>query len=197
LLANGHYVVSDAHGRLLGVTLATPVFSLEARTRFEPQAGGTCVYLEKVIATFGLRDITVHVAAEFQPGTCEYKTVLDHENQHVAINKGVLQEVAPQVRLSLERLLGEERPMFSTDPERATRVLLDQLTQGMQPMVDGFESELDRRNAGIDTTQNYEATAALCRNWDRGTVWPQVPAGAQDRAAPVRGYKAPEDSGGN
>ncbi|TAK98794.1 MAG: hypothetical protein EPO08_18160 [Rhodospirillaceae bacterium] len=166
--------MAGPHTQALGVTFITPLFDLEGHTHFEARDGGFCLYFSEIDADFGYGDMDVYVASEYPPGSCEYRTVLDHENQHVAINTQVLREMAPQVRAELERLLTEEQPVFVLDSKSATREKLTDLSQRMKPILAAFQEVLAQRNGSIDTAQNYKTTSAVCRNWNRGNVWPQA-----------------------
>jgi hypothetical protein len=163
----------DAHSEALGVTMTNPSFGLDARTWIAPQEGGSCVYLQKVTATFGFRSMAVYVASEYPPGTCEYNAILDHENQHVGIDRSALSTHAGLIRLELERILGEQKPVFTRDPHGATRDILNRIARQVDPALSAFYREIDTRNAIIDSQPNYDAIAEICRNWNRGTVWPQ------------------------
>jgi hypothetical protein len=165
----------DAHREALGVTVSRPVLSLDARTRIELRVNGLCVYLESVHAEFGFRNLDVYVASEYPPDTCEHRAILDHENQHVAIARDALTAHAGQMRLNLERILGEQRPVLARDGQRATRAILDDIAKRANSELDAFYGEMDARNRVIDSQPNYEAIAEICKNWNRKTTWPQRP----------------------
>jgi hypothetical protein len=169
----GQAPIGVVHAEALGVTFATPVFAMEAKTRVERTPDGTCVYLVSMRAIFGYRDLDVYVASEYPPGSCEYRAILDHENQHVAINRQGLHTHAPRVRLALEAALAEERPIQAQDADKATRQILDRVQRRADEALAAFHRELDERNGAIDTSSNYEAVAGICKDWNRGNVWPQ------------------------
>jgi hypothetical protein len=77
------------------------------------------------------------------------------------------------VRLELERLLGEERPVFTGNGQRATNEILDRLTKRMNAELAAFYDEMDARNSAIDNQHNYNAIAANCKDWSRRNIWPQ------------------------
>jgi len=178
--------MAGPHIQALGVTFTSPLFSIEGHTRIESHNGGMCVYLVEVDVDFGFRSMDVYVASEYPPGTCEYRTILDHENQHVSLNNEALHQQAPQVRAELERLLADEQPMYVMDATTATHQILAALVQRMQPVIGAFEQDLSQRNHSIDTAQNYKATSAVCANWDRGNVWPQVKAAGAPPPSPTQ-----------
>ena len=177
--------VTSAHSQALGVAFMTPAFSLQASSRVRGSPEGYCVYLDRVSADFGFDAVEVFIASEYAPGTCEYRTIRDHENQHVAINKETLKSMAPYVRAGLEKILARKEPIFSADPKNSTSAAVDQLSKKMSPVLNRFEEELMRRHSRIDTSSNYKATAEVCREWNRGVVWPQGNSG-EKKNAPIR-----------
>jgi len=170
----GHVLAGDGHQQALGVTFVETRFSLAGSTEGQRRGSGYCVYLETVQAEFGWNKMEVFVASEYPPGSCEYNAVLDHENQHVSINNTVLRELAPRIRAELEALLSQERAVFTSNPRAAGDQALRALHAKMDSILDAYEAELRRRNAVIDTAKNYAAINDLCRDWDRGIVWPKV-----------------------
>lgn len=164
---------TGVHTEALGVTYVTPEFDLEASTRIEGGRRSACVYLTAVKAKVGFRDHDVYVASEYPPGSCEYRAILDHENQHVAINTRALREHAPRLRLALERILGEEKPVATSNPDRVTQQILDRISRRMEEYLAAFYQEMATRNGAIDTASNYEAVSGICRDWNRGNVWPK------------------------
>lgn len=160
--------ISRAHTNAIGLTYAEISLGLSASTRSVPrQRGGYCVYLEEVQADFGFDRVDVYVGREYPRGTCEYRTILDHENEHVAINNSAVRGYGPRLRQSLERELGRLKPLFTTTVRTGARQIVEDLRQRIQPMMDAFQREQRRRNAAIDTDANYGALQELCLDWDR------------------------------
>jgi hypothetical protein len=165
---------AGAHAEALGVTFVTPSFTVDAKTVVMPVQGGVCVYLERVHAKVGYRSMDVYVASEYPPGTCENRAIVDHENQHIAINLEALAEFAPKIRAELERIVAAEKPVRTTDGKRGTRQLVNRVSDRMSGALDRFHSALRERNARIDSASNYAAIGGLCSAWDRGNVWPRA-----------------------
>src|SRR5262249_18424769 len=146
--------VGGVHQRALGVTYVKSFLGLKASTTALPIAGGYCVYITNVGAQFGWQRMEVYVAAEFQPESCEYRTVLDHENQHVAINKATVKEYAPKARGALEQILAEQKPIFTADPNGVANIALDELHKRMEATMNDFQTTMGQRNGAIDTSSN-------------------------------------------
>jgi hypothetical protein len=159
--------ISRAHANAIGLTYAEISLELGAATRSVPrERGGYCVYLEEVEADFGFDRVDVYVGKEYRRGTCEYRTILDHENEHVAINNAVVRTYAPKVRQAIEKELRKMRPIFTPTVRTGARRAVEDIRQRMAPIMKSFQSEQRRRNGAIDTDTNYGALQELCLDWD-------------------------------
>jgi len=165
--------VTGPHQRALGITYVQTAYGLEGSSTAIPRRGGHCVYLTKVDAELGWKRMEIYVASEFQPGTCQYRAVLDHENQHVAINRAVLKEFAPQFRATLERVLAEQQPIFTQNPKGASDAALIAVNRRLSAAFDQFQTTLAARHAPIDSANNYGEIAKLCNQWDGISPPPQ------------------------
>lgn len=165
LFSNRGQAAGGPHSRALGITAVETILSLRAASRLVPRQNGYCVYLTSVDADFGWQRLQVFIASELKSGSCGYSAVLDHENQHVAINRETATQFAPRVRARLEELLKAQKPVFVRDTGPATDAILDQIKNRSAPVVNDFAEMLAARQAVIDTAKNYSATSALCADW--------------------------------
>jgi len=161
--------VVGPHERALGITYSQTLFSLEGATTVKPVRGGYCIYINKIEAEFGWKRMEVYVASDFKPGTCEYRAVLDHENQHVGVNNAALREFAPRFRATLEKVLTDQQPVFSSDGQAGTNAALEAVQDRMEGYLNQFQQLAAQRNAPLDSQSNYGETAKLCANWDGAT----------------------------
>lgn len=169
------YVFSGQHQKTLGLTSYQTAFSLSGRTTAIPVKRGFCVYLSEVTAEYGYRNHDVFVASEFPPGSCEYNAILDHENQHVAINRAAVREGGPRLRHELEQMLTSAVPRFTREPQAGTEIALSDIYAALNLTVDAVAASQNLKNAALDSTGNYEAIGDLCNEWERGNVWPSAP----------------------
>ncbi len=153
------------HTRALGITAIETIFALRAESRLVPRQGGYCVYLTSVGANFGWQRLQVYIASELKKGGCGYNAVLDHENQHVSINRDAVRQFAPLVRARLEELLRAQKPVFARNADATTEAVLEQIQKQAGAVVNDFTETLEARQGVIDTAKNYSATAALCSDW--------------------------------
>jgi hypothetical protein len=184
LLRTRGHVFAGRHQRTLGVTSYQARFVVGGRTYAVPVAGGYCIYLRAVEVEYGYLHHDVFVASELAPDSCEYKAVLDHENQHVAINRAMVREGARRLRQELERRLATLPPKFSREPQLGTDRAIAELQLAAAPVLEDIEQAQAARNAAFDTAGAYDAIGELCANWDQGTVWPKAAPGRPRDVSP-------------
>jgi hypothetical protein len=159
-------------GRTMGITSYTPRFQLAANSKAQAAGSGYCVYLTEVIADYGFNTHEVFIAKEFPLDSCEYNVVLDHENQHVAINRTTLAEYAPKVRAALEQAVAAGiGPIYSPTPRVGGTDVLQRIAQQVAPVLRAAQQTQSKRNAGIDTAGNYHDTSKKCGEWDQGNIF--------------------------
>lgn len=160
--------ITRAHSNAIGLTYAEISVRLGAATVARPrERSGYCVYLEEVEAQFGFDRFDVYVGREYPRGSCEFNTILDHENEHVAIYKDIIREYGGRMRTAIERELRNLGPVFAPSAQTGGQRAIAQLQERLQPAIDGFQAESRRRNGRIDTQANYGALQDLCLDWDK------------------------------
>jgi hypothetical protein len=130
------------------------------------RAEGFCVYLTAVDVEFGWRDMQVYVPREYPEGSCEYRAVLDHENQHVANARAVLKDFAPRARARIEIALAESRPFLARRQDGVTEQAIAPIKARLIALQREFDDLTSARDAQIDAPSNYAAVTAMCRSWE-------------------------------
>jgi hypothetical protein len=133
-----------------------------------PRPGGIyCVWLKKVDASIGIPVMDVYVASEYEPGSCEYNVILNHENTHVRFNLETMNEWAPTIQAALTESANRLFPaVFYKDPKRDNAVA-QYLFENAKSTFLLMQQEMAKRNASIDTPQNYRRENAKCNHWSR------------------------------
>jgi hypothetical protein len=150
---------------VLGVTVRNDELRLEVRSRSLGLPGGRlCLWVEEVTARIGDPELDVYVAANYPVGTCEYSVVLEHENQHVAINRSVVHAWGPRIGAQLRDVVYRSFPLIVDSAEPAKQAITF-LAASVKPLVDAMIEELRQRNGAIDTPENYRRTGERCKNW--------------------------------
>lgn len=124
-----------------------------------------CIGFGTVTANWALASITIDIAAEYRPGSCQYEAIREHENQHVALTLKVFEDWERRIRNGLMTLMVEE-PSQLVEPanrEAKAQQMIARLEAGMRAELAAFEAERNAVNATIDTRESYLAQAAKCR----------------------------------
>jgi len=121
-----------------------------------------CVGLKDVTARIGYSHFQVYVARDLRPGSCEYRTTLDHEQAHVAIYKDQLRQFASRFEHRLERVAASLKPIVSRSANAGHSYFLGKIRSEFQQVYRQFDRETDRRQGRLDTPENYRREQALC-----------------------------------
>lgn len=144
--------------------------SLEIRTAtrtatWPAPGGGFCAQLQSVRVEVGYPELRVYIPAEYSPGTCAYRTVHDHEMEHVAITRDVLMAHAPRLDIAVERAAETINPMWAPTMAQAKSQAAGIINAALQPALDALRSEHRARNAAIDTADSYHGLQRRCDAW--------------------------------
>ncbi|MBC7905678.1 MAG: hypothetical protein H7Y60_02895 [Rhodospirillaceae bacterium] len=150
-----------------GLTQSRTVFSVRPSLRFFRLSDGKiCAYVSEIEASWRATQLHVDIASEYRAGTCPYREVLEHENQHVQIAKSQFAITEQKLRSRLPIQIGKIRPFIITGtPDQAAREVAARLMTAMQPVLDIHRLASDRANAEIDTHENYRKVTARCADW--------------------------------
>ncbi len=150
----------------IGLTLTELKFRMKISVSAVARTGsGYCASVSKVEAELGYGDITVYVDKRYRKGSCQYRSVIEHENEHVAIFRSTLDRYAPRVEDRLTRAAENLKPVAANTPNRAAERLQNALQRQMKPLFKEMNKVLDRKNNNIDTPANYKREQARCSNW--------------------------------
>lgn len=128
-----------------------------------------CVGLSKVKVVFYGKP-EVHIASNFERGSCEYTAVLTHEQKHINTMKKFIREYAPRFKREVrdisrntKRFLG---PMSKNQINYAQEKLQQPLNETLERYLSQILPVLSTRQSEIDTAEEYAAVRAKCKNWD-------------------------------
>lgn len=153
-------------GRPVGLT-RTQV-SIDFQTKLQPfrmSNGSYCLWLDHVVATVRYVDTTIYVDRKYRKGSCQFSAILDHEHQHVEINRATLQRFAPRIRDELKLAVQRINPVVVDEISQGREYPIDMLQSEIDPVLEAFNTERELANSSIDTPDSYRHTLNLCRNW--------------------------------
>lgn len=161
------------HNRLLhnpGVTLAEHEFKMDYQIGGleHPRRDGFCVWVDSVNISFSYAQMDVYISNQYPEGSCPYRVILNHENQHVAIDQRVLARYRTVIERALRKsryIPTKARPMSVVSINNGKAIIDARLNRIVNPILEAYKKEIIRENGRIDTPANYRRTQALCNNW--------------------------------
>ena len=149
-----------------GWTLTELKLAMNVRVDATPDGQGRfCSSLFSVKAKLGYDKLTVFVAREYGRGSCQYLSVIKHEQQHVAIFRDTLDRFMPRFEARLRRAAERHTPVRTRTPKQGAARLKRSLDRQLQPLFREINKTLDRANSRIDTKANYEREQTNCPTW--------------------------------
>ncbi|NQW01204.1 MAG: hypothetical protein HQ483_15975 [Rhodospirillales bacterium] len=121
-----------------------------------------CIGLQKVSARIGYDQFKVYVARDLVPGSCEYRTTLDHEQAHVAIYKDQLRQFSSRFEQRLQRVAAGLRPVLVKSEKSGPAYFLQKFNIEFKQVFKQLSRETDSRQSRLDTPDNYRREQALC-----------------------------------
>ena len=124
-----------------------------------------CATVNEVRAELGFDRITVLVDKRYRKGSCHYRSILKHEQEHVDIFRNTLAVYGPKVDRRLTEAAARLKPVSAGTVKRAADKLQKTLKREMKSLFKRINDTLDRDNGRIDTLANYKREQARCSTW--------------------------------
>jgi hypothetical protein len=158
-------VTAPNHGRdAQGLTFQKLSLAIAVELRYRDIGGGRCVYPDRVVATV-TSEQRVFVDIRYPEGSCERKAVLDHEEEHVRINRAAAHSRERALRNAVETFL-VAHPYYPMPPGRALQdAYLVPLQERLKPILSTIRDMANANHAKLDSPASYAATRARCRHW--------------------------------
>jgi hypothetical protein len=153
-----------------GLTL----FEYEISSQYEMSEKGRSpneallIWAKSIDVNFSITRMEVFVSNKYAEGSCQYRTILAHENTHVAINERAYKKYKALLIQALKRdrfLPTQARPLRVASEKEGEEILDRHLKGILTPLEDRFRTEDKRENAKIDTPASYARTQAKCGDW--------------------------------
>jgi hypothetical protein len=154
------------HGRdARGLTFAKLSLAVAAELRYRDVGGGRrCVYPDRIVVTVTSQQ-RVFVDIRYPEGSCERQAVLDHEEEHVRINRAAAHSRERSLRNAVETFLAAH-PYYLVPSGRALQdAYLVPLQDRVKPILNTIHDEANAQHARLDSPSSYAATRARCQHW--------------------------------
>ena len=161
---------SNMHGRK-GQILGTSRSGLELRWTISYKLRNWkkqyCFWVASADVDISYHQLEVIIASEYEPGSCEYEAVLDHEYEHVEVAQEILRPYAKQISAALASVAIPtfHQPSIANSPEDAREEVEAIFRSTLHPVRDKINRALEVNQAVVDTKENYRRTWRRCKNW--------------------------------
>ena len=154
----------------IGYTIA----ELQFRLRTEVQAypldprrpnGRVCAVLSNVEMYIGYPRLDVYVNRGYKQGSCQFRSVLEHEHKHVAVFRDTLAEIVPKMEKVLTKSGKTVGIVTAPDLQTAANRAQRKLQALFQPHLEALKRAQERRNNNLDTKANYRREQRNCTHW--------------------------------
>lgn len=124
--------------------------------------GNSCARVQRIDVTIGYKDVTVYVAREIPEGSCGFDEVMAHEQKHIDVNRGVLQDYAPRIQESVEDYLRGNAVIHGQDHDAE----IARLRQNLQNLLDDLSTKMMNDNIArqkeVDSPEEYARLSHVC-----------------------------------
>lgn len=150
--------------------IANGQFRIEHQAKFQvvtnPNNGQSCMWYDSVEVNIKMNP-TILVAKEYKKGGCHFKEVMAHELQHIAVDKQVVNEYAQTLARALMNEVSKKPlygPFPTGDKSRIKATMESTLKNIVSNSNGAMMADRDRRQAGVDSKENYDAISKHLRD---------------------------------
>ena len=145
-------------------------FKVENQYEVTTQGNAACVKLKRVEVTFYAKP-EIHIASNFNRGTCEYGAVMGHEKGHIRILRKFVREYSPKVKKEVVKMSRQIDPAIGPIPRSkvaaAQKKMQEQFMQKLEAYNGKIMPVLAKRQKAFDNPTEYKRVASKCRKWDK------------------------------
>ncbi len=164
-IATGQVHVGDQY-QLNGLTVATMESTVGANLIVISRPdGSSCVWPSQVDLSVGYDSMDVYVVSEYSPSTCPHSVTLQHELEHVRINRDSLNSHLPRIGKSLERKIKMDYPRRVPTGMTPSDYVVRDLSAHLDKYVSQMTSERDAKHQHLDSPRSYAYWQSLCDRW--------------------------------
>lgn len=153
--------------RVLGLTNTQLEFGWHVQFAATPLAEGYCFWVARVDLSLRYPNPDIYVAREYRPGSCAYRAVLQHEEEHVAITRRIVEHYGPRLESALTSLLIPTglRPMVVDSADKAKDEMQALMKELVDPIYREMLTELKQAHGELDSPRSYREARERCPRW--------------------------------
>jgi hypothetical protein len=154
------------HGRdPQGLTFDKLTLAITAQVLYRDIGRGSrCIYPDRIVATVTSQQ-RVFVDMRYPEGSCERQAVLDHENEHVRINRAAAHGRESALRRALEAFVAAHPYYLAPSGRPLQETYLAPIQDRVKPILNTIRDDAGTQHATLDSPASYAATRARCQHW--------------------------------
>lgn len=169
-LSKAQLGTSNIHGKraqILGTAQTGLELSWSINYQIREWRNVYCFWVANAEVKVSYQTLDVNIAAEYEPGSCQYEAVLDHEYEHVKVAQNIMAPYGQQIEQALTSLSipTSHLPSLANSPEIAREEVEAVFRSVLTPVRDQMGQLLTERQGEVDTIENYRRTWRRCRKW--------------------------------
>jgi len=153
--------------RVLG--LMVPKFDITTQGNYgiKPHGDAHCFWVAGISAELLYRSIDIYVAKEYSRSSCNYRAILQHEQEHVNVARQNLQRFALRIRGALTSLNipRADAPIKVASPEAAEAEMRRIFAKILEPEYREMLLDLQQAQARVDSPAEYRRVRRRCKKW--------------------------------
>ncbi len=155
--------LSDSRHVPLGLAVANAQYTVNIKAQMATfNNRQACAALSEVVIDLSFANNVIYVASDLPRGSCIFSNVHAHERQHVAVDRQLLQDFSQKIRYETSSVAGRIGNVTAPTSEAAFDKLSALLKPGLDRAMQDFMAERARRQARVDTPQEYDRVSRSC-----------------------------------
>ncbi len=163
----GRMAFHGPRGRILGMASTGLDFGWRVGFEWRPEGEAFCFWVRRTELTVHHPSPDIYVAREYRRGTCPYRAVLAHEQQHIRTSRELINRYIPRLRwvLTSLRIPTGQRPVLVGSPEEAKSEVRALMKDLAEPLFREMAKALRAAQAKIDSPASYQRLFKQCKKW--------------------------------
>lgn len=145
-----------------GISVSSRV---QVATMSYPRTRQVCQWIGNVDINI-LIDPKIYIARDHARGTCKHNAILEHEMKHVFVDREIVKKYIPRIQNFLDqavRKVGIVGPKSTREAGRYQTKISDYIEDQLKIVTQQMYDERGREQQAIDTLEEYERVARMCR----------------------------------
>lgn len=160
----GQRIAGSTHEIPVGVTAANLKLESQFEIHFEipPNDRMVCAYISALELRIGFDDTVIYMAREVPFDSCGYKTVFDHEMDHVRTDRALIEAYAPHLPETLHRAVQEIGVIRASSTKAAEKEITNIVDRYFADLGVALSTVRQNQQMKIDTPEEYERLGKSC-----------------------------------